>query len=205
METDALHPNHNILLAGENQAELVGDILGDAFTHDPVLNWALPNGQGYADLFRSSALSQYLKHNKVFINSAHTGAAMWLPPGIDSATPTNLMQILKLIPMVLKHGFSALKRFGDLQAHFDAHHPKEDHYYLMAIGARLDHQGQGIGSALLKHALKKVDETGHIAYLESSNETNVSLYQRHGFKTFHEEPIPGGGPNIWFMLRQPRQ
>jgi len=204
MEAGRLDPNHNITLAGENQAALVGDILGDAFCHDPVLNWALPKGQGYADLFSSSAQSQYLKHRKVFLNSAHTGAAMWLPPGIDSTTPTSFTQILKLIPMAMKHGFSALKRFGDLQAHFAAHHPKEAHYYLMAIGARQDHQGQGIGSALLKHALIEIDETGHIAYLESSNEANVPLYQRHGFETFHQEAIPGGGPMIWFMLRQPQ-
>lgn len=204
IDTQSKNTAHTIVLARQDQAELVGDILGDAFSEDPVLNWALPNSKDYAGLFSSSAKSLYLKHNKVSVNADNTGAAMWLPPGISPKTPTSIWQLLKFVPTVFRYGFEPLRRLNNLQAHFDAHHPKQDHYYLMAIGARLTNQGQGIGSALLKHMLKEVDETGHIAYLESSNAINVPLYERHGFEIFHEEAIPGGGPMIWFMIRQPK-
>ena len=58
---------------------------------------------------------------------------------------------------------------------FDDCHPKEDHWYLPFIGLDPSKQGQGIGSLILKESLKKADEQGKIAYLESSNPMNMSL------------------------------
>jgi len=39
-----------------------------------------------------------------------------------------------------------------------------------------------MGAALMKHVLEVVDESGAVAYLESSNPRNMSLYQRFGFE-----------------------
>lgn len=49
--------------------------------------------------------------------------------------------------------------------------------------ARVDpaHQGIDVGAALMTEALKAVDRDRLIAYLESSNPKNISLYERHGF------------------------
>ncbi len=41
---------------------------------------------------------------------------------------------------------------------------------------------EGLGALLMKHALRRCDEQGSVAYLESSNPRNISLYERHGFK-----------------------
>jgi ribosomal protein S18 acetylase RimI-like enzyme len=38
----------------------------------------------------------------------------------------------------------------------------------------------------MTEALKAVDRNGLIAYLESSNPKNISLYQRHGFEVTSE-------------------
>jgi len=43
-------------------------------------------------------------------------------------------------------------------------------------------QGQGIGAALMRHALERVDAERLPAYLESSNSRNISLYRRFGFE-----------------------
>ena len=42
------------------------------------------------------------------------------------------------------------------------------------------------------------------AYLESSNPANVALYARHGFAPCGVIEIPGGGPQIVTMWREPR-
>jgi ribosomal protein S18 acetylase RimI-like enzyme len=68
----------------------------------------------------------------------------------------------------------------------DKYHPKESHWYLPLIGVDPSHQGKGVGSALMKHALAACDRDGIIAYLESSNPRNVSLYERHGFEVIGE-------------------
>jgi hypothetical protein len=51
--------------------------------------------------------------------------------------------------------------------------------------------------------LSQVDSAGLPAYLESSNERNLSLYQRHGFDVVGEHLALGRGPTIWRMWRQP--
>jgi hypothetical protein len=59
--------------------------------------------------------------------------------------------------------------------------------------------GRGVGSALLEHRLAGI--TGP-AYLESSNQRNVSLYGRFGFEVIQGIPLPDGGPTLWTMLRR---
>jgi hypothetical protein len=59
-----------------------------------------------------------------------------------------------------------------------------------------------LGSALLAHALTRVDADGLPAYLESSSERNLALYG-HGFEVSSEVAIPGG-PRVWPMWREPQ-
>ena len=50
--------------------------------------------------------------------------------------------------------------------------------------------------------LNRIDRGGFPAYLESSNERNLDLYVRHGFRVTGEVAIPRG-PTIWPMWREP--
>jgi ribosomal protein S18 acetylase RimI-like enzyme len=55
----------------------------------------------------------------------------------------------------------------------------------------------------MTEALKAVDRDGLIAYLESSNPKNISLYQRHGFEVIGEIQS-GSSPVLRPMLRKAR-
>ena len=83
------------------------------------------------------------------------------------------------------------------------YHPEEC-WYLAVIGVDSACQGRGLGAQLMKHALRRVDEDGLPAYLESSNPRNMSLYKRHGFE---EMGIiqSGSSPEIVPMLREARR
>ena len=82
-------------------------------------------------------------------------------------------------------------------------HPTEPHWYLPMIGVDPAHQGAGTGAALMTEALKAVDRDGVIAYLESSNPKNITLYQRHGFEVIGEIQS-GSSPVLRPMLRKAR-
>ena len=73
--------------------------------------------------------------------------------------------------------------------------PHEEFWYLAGVGAV--RRGEGIGSALLRHRLDRVRGP---AYLESSKQENIPLYERFGFELREAISLPDG-PDLWPMWR----
>jgi hypothetical protein len=51
--------------------------------------------------------------------------------------------------------------------------------------------------------LERADHEGMPAYLEASTECSRALYLRHEFVVLNEMRLPGGGPPLWRMWREP--
>ncbi|MEC7960977.1 MAG: GNAT family N-acetyltransferase [Pseudomonadota bacterium] len=83
---------------------------------------------------------------------------------------------------------------------FSEYHPK-DAWYLAFIAVDPSKQGSGIGSFILKEALKMIDEKKERAYLEASSERNMSLYERHGFECIGKIQI-NDSPPAFQMIRE---
>jgi ribosomal protein S18 acetylase RimI-like enzyme len=83
------------------------------------------------------------------------------------------------------------------------HHPRAPHAHLVFLGVAGSAQGRGVGSAILKHTLAPLDADGVTAFLETTTERNVALYERHGFATTGELNLPGA--HIWAMTRAPQR
>jgi GNAT superfamily N-acetyltransferase len=83
-------------------------------------------------------------------------------------------------------------------------HPHEPHYYLLALGVEPDLQGRSLGTQLMAPILERCDRERVPAYLESSKEKNLPLYERNGFRVTEKFQVPNGGPAIWLMWRDPR-
>ena len=84
----------------------------------------------------------------------------------------------------------------------EAIHPTQRHWYLPLIGVRPSAHGMGIGSSLLAHTLRQIDEAGDAAYLEATTPRNASLYGRHGFEVVGEFSLDDS-PVMWPMWRDP--
>lgn len=178
--------------------------LSDAFNDDPVLNWVIPERRLYPDFFRVIVRDVYLPRGIAHLEQEGRGAALWLPPGEKFEIPPRLAMLVMIARLVLRRGPRPLQRIRQQGGLFERHHPTEPHYYLQFVGCRRRDQGRGVGSALLKHGTRLVDEAGMPAYLESSNSLNVPLYQRHGFEVRSEATVARDGPRAWFMWREPR-
>lgn len=193
-----------IIDAGGRHEAILADILAEAFNEDPVMNWVIPAPRLYPGFFRLLVADLFLPRGIAHLDRDERGAALWLPPGVGFNVRPSLSLLGLVTRLLLRKGPRPLLRIPQQERLFGRHIPTEAHYHLVFIGCRQSAQGQGLGSAMLKQGTRICDEQHMPAYLESSNELNVPLYQRHGFEVIAEESLPGGGPRVWFMWREAR-
>ncbi|UTW58668.1 GNAT family N-acetyltransferase [Kordiimonas sp. SCSIO 12603] len=195
-------PEH-IRFLKHNEHHLIGKIIADGFTDDPVNLWAFRNTGAMKPVFTTMANHLYLSAGFGLVNNEENAGALWLPPGAPKQF--SLLADIKMGVPILKHGgLKAVQNSLQIDAYLKKKKPKEPHYYLFAISVHPSLQGKGIGSQLMKEALKQVDETRAPAYLESSKPENVPFYKKHGFEIM-EEVVPGTDcPPMWLMWREPR-
>jgi ribosomal protein S18 acetylase RimI-like enzyme len=193
--------------ARRDEAALLGEVLADAFAEDPVFAWLIPPQLRGRDsrlrTFFTSASRGYLRLRKpCYITSDASAAALWAAPG-PWAMPLSEI-ILEAVPSGLAFRRSLLRALRtQLQVErLHAGHSRP-HWYLGYLGTRRDRQGQGLGTQMLREVLAGLDADGVPAYLESSNERNLSLYERNGFRVVGELQALGHGPTIWRMWREP--
>jgi GNAT superfamily N-acetyltransferase len=171
-----------------------------AFSSDPAARWVWPDPSQYLAHFPGFVRAfggRAFAHNTAYFAEGLAGGALWLAPGIepDEEVLVNLLE--RTAPAGVRQDvFAVFEQMG-------RYHPNEPHWYLPLIGVDIPLQGQGLGSALLKHALGLCDSDGKAAYLESSSPKNIPLYERHGFDLLGNIQV-GSSPPIFPMLRKPR-
>ncbi len=191
-----------VRLAADHEMPAVADILASAFANDPLMNWMCPAARVYPSLFLAEAEGLYRFHGQVYINQDQTGAAMWLPAGVNARPPLSWPWLRAIARLFLAGGMQGIRRAQRVETFFAEYHLSKPHFYLHCIGARQGKQGLGIGSALLGAGLKACDEQGLPAYLESTNEKNNPLYQRFGFEIIDSARVSDNGPRVFFMRRE---
>jgi ribosomal protein S18 acetylase RimI-like enzyme len=190
-----------IKTATESDAARVIDVLVLAFSTDLGARWTWPDPHQYLTHFRELVKAfggQAFAHKSAYYIEGYAGASLWLPPNAhpDEDAMTALFQrtAAKQIQNDLAKVFKKM----------ESYHPSEPHWYLPLIGVDPFLQGNGLGSALLKHTLIPCDRDNKFAFLESTNPRNVPLYERHGFEVLGEIQV-GTSPTIFPMLRKPQK
>jgi len=181
-------------------------VMARAFDDDPIANWFVKQ-----DERRSERIHRFMDvgtrkltfpFGEVYTSDGIHGGALWTPPG---KWKMGIFGQLMLLPQMAS--IASWRRMPSVMGGFNAvekKHPHEPHYYLMALGVEPEHQGKSIGTQLMRPVLEKCDKDRVPAYLESSKEKNVPLYERNGFKVTEVFQVPNGGPPIWLMWRDPQ-
>ncbi|MGH3561848.1 MAG: GNAT family N-acetyltransferase [Mycobacterium sp.] len=183
-------------------------VLGRAFYDDPVPVWMLPD-----DRSRTARLTAFFatvtRHHhlagggvEVACDGPVVGAAaLWDPP--NRWKQSRLRQLTMLPALIRAFGWrlAAGRAVSDL---LDARHPEQPHWYLAVLGSDPTVRGRGYGQAVMRSRLDRCDAEHCPAYLESSKFENVPYYQRFGFVVTGEITLPGSGPTLWQMWREPR-
>ena len=195
-----LHPRTEVRSATADEMPRAVAAIVAAFLTDPVARFAWPSPH---DHLRSMALATNefaggsFVHGTAYVSADFCGTALWLPPGIHP----NGEALEKIFRETAKpeHLDDVLGTFERMEQS----HPPEPHWYLPIIGVDPWAQRRGLGGDLMRHAVARCDAEGALAYLESSNPRNISLYLRAGFEIMGEIRV-GRAPLVTPMLRRPR-
>ena len=192
-----------VTLASEADHERIVVTVLLAMAADPVARFMSPDAATYLGVRRNFGLlvmgsiragSAWLAHAGDGLCAA---ASLWFPPTRATPDDKELGDPMQTVPADRRETAIAVSEA------VRGYHPDEPHWYLPLLGTDPAFQGQGLGAALLTHTLKQCDEGGHVAYLESGNPRNLSLYERHGFEAIGEIRI-GECPVIYPMVRLAR-
>ena len=181
-------------------------VLARAFNDDPLVNWMVAQDRRRARRVYD-AMDLSLRDISFPLGESYTtdgihGGALWAPPG---KWKMGLLQQILLTPKMAR--VTTWKRLGPVMAGINVierKHPRAPHFYLFVLGTEPEHQGKSVGTQLLAPILERCDREGMPAYLESSKERNLLLYERNGFRVTEKMNVPGGGPPIWLMWRDPK-
>lgn len=181
---------------------VISRTLASAFERDPVMNWFQPDGALVEAYFADVFLHQYQPRGRAWMSEDGAVASLWLPPGVKAKDPS--------ATYTARWAYSALRLRGPgfiwqawyQKQMFSRQRPQDD-WYLHAIGVHLSARGRGLGAQHLGEALHWIDrhQPGCV-WLENSNERNMGLYQRFGFRVQTTHDLSPTGPRLWLMRRE---
>jgi GNAT superfamily N-acetyltransferase len=197
-------PVGHVRKASGDDTRRLARVLARAFADDPVSAWFLPDDSDRLErlerMYQLIFLPDALGHDECYTTGDRAGAALWTPPGQGKLS---LMENLRLMPTIARIWGRGTPRALRGLSHMESNYPEKPHYHLVFLGVEPEEQGQGIGSRLMRPTLRRFDREGMPAYLEASTPRNRALYLRHGFEVLDEMRLPGDGPPLWRMWREP--
>ncbi len=180
-------------------------MLARAFDDDPLTVYLLGSADrrraAHARRFFAWQLRRLIDQEQVHVAGEGAGAAIWALPGRwRESAAEGLSLAMRVLPALLLRG----PRLARSLTAIERVHPRRAHMYLSVLGTEPERQGRGVGSTAIAPGLALADAEGLPCYLESSKERNIDFYARFGFTVIEELPLPGGGPSVWPMWREPR-
>ncbi|HEX8628831.1 MAG TPA: GNAT family N-acetyltransferase [Catenuloplanes sp.] len=183
----------------------VGDVtavIATAFHELEPGGWLVPD-----DREREKVFIEYFRiwvehaerYGEIYTIDDGTAVAVWFPATGDPAPPPPDYEE-RLEAICGEHS----DRFRIFDQLMDEHHPHQPHDYLAFLACLPAYQGTGLGSTLLRHRHRTLDERGIPAYLEASRARSRDLYLRHGYQPHGESYRLPDGPPLWPMWREPQ-
>ena len=187
--------------AGLDAAPMLIDVIASAFLKDPTWSWAFPE-PAMRKRFWKLAIDGALSYPWVFKTNNFEAVSVWIPPGGSEFLPEDEDRL----PILLKElaGSRAADVLELLHRFGEAHPRSQPHYYLSLLGIGDAQAGRGLGMALLRENLIRIDAERMPAYLESSNPANNHRYESAGFVPVVSFRAPGDGPLVTGMWREPQ-
>jgi hypothetical protein len=128
------------------------------------------------------------------------GGAFWLPPG---EWHLSLLTQLAIMPgLIARLGLRDMPRLLRLLSLIESKHPREAHFYLPVIGVAPEWQGKAWARRCCAWCWTAATATA-CPPTSRPPPSNRACYERNGFEVREELRVPGGGPPLRPMWREP--
>ncbi len=181
-------------------ADPLSQTLARAFHDDPLICFLLNDKTRMQRLFRL-LFKIGAPYGACDVTTGYEAAALWRPP--NQWHIPFWQYIVNGVEFLSVFGAAGAAHVTGVMDHIEKQHPHEPHWYLQAIGTDPAKQGMGFGGVVMRPQLAKADAAHRPAYLESSKESNIPIYQSFGFEVTGEIKVPDG-PTLWSMWRKAR-
>ncbi|HEX6328617.1 MAG TPA: GNAT family N-acetyltransferase [Jiangellaceae bacterium] len=188
--------NHTpVARATPEMRERVIDTVVAAFVSDPAFRYFFADDATFnieAAAFAGHLFDQRVNRGTVWVVEDGAAVAMWDPPwsGDGPAEDGDGNSGLD-VPA------ATLERLGRYDAVVAAALPATPHWYLGILATHPHYAGLGWGRLAMTAGLDRAAEAGLPAYLETTNERNVELYQRAGWRLIESSAVDD--LPIWVM------
>jgi ribosomal protein S18 acetylase RimI-like enzyme len=190
----------------KKDARRAGEVLTDAFRHDPVWNAIFDGVDPERRIGAFETPVRYcLKYGEVYAPSpALEGVAAWVPGELADMTFWRMFRC-GAIWSGMKMGLTASRRmmpvFAPIEVDRKATMQGKSYTYLLVIGVAPQFQGQGFAGKLLRALIDKSEGAGIPIYLETETENNVRMYEHFGFEVVKKIVLPVINLPMWELTR----
>lgn len=139
-------------------------------------------------------------YGRVWVADAGRAVAVWATPDQDPSPA-----LAEIGPLLGDLTGDRAAAYAAAEQAVAPHRPQEAAWFLNTVAVDPRAQGRGLGTAVLAPGIEAAEAAGHPAFLETSGERNVVFYERLGFQVTAEVPLPGNGPRVWCMRKDPRR
>jgi len=198
-------PNDSFALG---QRKVVSELLGDAFSQDPLMTYVFPDPITRIKLLRKLFLPTVRcshRYGGVEVTSGGEGALTWLS---GEYFPLRLPELVwsGMILTPLDIGLAAFKRLQGHETYCEHEIKKlspDGFAYIWSLGVSPKSTGKGFGGHLMQTALTAMRSRGHSAcLLKTESQRNVSLNEHFGFKKIHANIVPESGLRYWVLRKE---
>lgn len=178
-------------------------VVARAFARDPMVTWPMVSGPDLERRIRAHfehVDGLFAEQGWIHCTDDGLGVMALVPPdGGPAARGIDEAAVAEMAALASDGG----ERYARLWAWVDGVHPGEPHWLLDQVAVDPPAQGRGLGRAMIRFAIACSEADGRPLLLETGVAGNVGLYERFGFAVVHDEDVPGDGPHVWFMRRDP--
>jgi ribosomal protein S18 acetylase RimI-like enzyme len=205
MSSSDAYPVHLASSQIEEAAELLARVMQDApdmlfFFGDEAKMLDKPALRFYQAVIRMGLI-----HGEVYTTPSMDGIAVWSSPEVTSFS-LGLLLRTGFLTALLSTGFRPMFRFISSAGYVQKLQQQAisiPYWTLVFLAVEPAQQGKGLGGILIQPILARSDEEGIPCYVESANERNLNFYKKHDFNIVNQGQVPGGGPLVWIMVREP--